>query len=181
MTIDTRSLSAVLGRDKKTKQAGEFWDFLTQWWKGLAEDRGVRARLRRAKKSDDVYLSPDFQRGVVAGLAGRGIDLNAWEQERLALGVGILAHVRTLAPDTTFAKLLKPDESAPASVRDPRFRKLMAIPDDDPEALFLMLRRLVRYLGDAAEIKSLVTGAFWWNAHTRREWSIDYYTNRPAK
>lgn len=181
MTIDTRSLSAVLGRDKNTKQADALWSFLTRWWEGLADDRGVRARLRRAKTPLDVYISPDFQRGVVAELAGRGIDLDAREQERLALGVGVLAHVRTIKHDTTFAKLLKPDESAPASVRDPRFRKLMAIPDDDPEALFTMLRRLVRYLGDTAEIKSLVTGAFWWNAHTRREWSIDYYTNRPAK
>ncbi len=181
MKEDSRSLSALLSRDKKSEQAEKFWTFLTQWWEGLADDRGVRARLRRANKSDDVYLSRDFQRGVVAELAKRGIDLDLREQERLALGVGVLAHVRTLAHDTTFARQLKPTENAPASVRDPRFRKLMAIPDDDREALFLMLRRLVRYLGDAAEIKSLVTGAFWWNAHTRREWSIDYYTNRPAK
>lgn len=181
MTIDTRSLSAVLGRDKNSDHAKAFWNFLTQWWEGLAENRGVRARLRRAKTPLDVYISRDFQRGVVAEIAERGIGLDAREQERLALGVGVLAYVRTLEHDTTFAKLLKPTDSAPESVRDPRFRKLMTIPDDDRDALFTMLRRLVRYLGDAAEIKSLVTGAFWWNEHTRREWSIEYYTNRPSK
>lgn len=163
----------------KSEQNAAFWSLLRRWWEGLEQNRGTRARLRRAKTPDEVFVSPDYQRGLLALLADSGLVLTPYDAERLALGVGVLVHVKTILPEGHFAHQLAPDDPSQESVRDPRFRKLLAT--TDPVDLFLMLRRLVAYLEGRAEIKSLVTGASDWTDKTRREWAIRYYTNRSAK
>lgn len=156
-----------------------FWSILRRWWEGLDQNRGTRARLRRAKSPDEVFVSPDYQRGLLGQLATVGITLAPNDAERLALGVGVLVHVKTVLPEGHFAHQLAPAEASQESVRDPRFRKLLAT--TDPNDLFLMLRRLVAYLDGVAEIRSLVTGASNWTDKTRRAWAIEYYKNRSAK
>lgn len=162
-----------------TEQSATFWATLHRWWDGLDQNRGARARLRRAKTPDDVFVSPDYQRGLIALLASSGVKLDPYDAQRLARGVGVLAHVKTVLPEGHFARQLAPADESQESVRDPRFRKLLAT--TDPEDLFIMLRRLVDYLGGTAEIRSLVTGASDWTDKTRRAWAIQYYVNRKAK
>jgi CRISPR system Cascade subunit CasB len=162
-----------------SEQSAAFWARLRQWWAGLDQNRGARARLRRAKTPDEVFVSPDYQRGLLALLAASGIDLEVPDAERLALGVGVLVHVKTALPEGHFARQLAPAEESQESMRDPRFRKLLAT--TDPVDLFLMLRRLVAYLDSVAEIRSLVTGASDWTDKTRRAWAVQYYVNRKAK
>ncbi len=162
-----------------SEQSARFWGELRRWWEGLKENRGARARLRRAKTPDEVFVSPDYQRGLLALLAASGISLDADSALRLALGVGVLVHVKEAPPEGHFARQLAPAEESQESVRDPRFRKLLAT--TDPDDLFLMLRRLVDYLGGVAHIQSLVTGASDWTDKTRRAWAVEYYVNRKAK
>ena len=162
-----------------TEQSAAFWAKLRHWWAGLDQNRGARARLRRAKTPDEVFVSPDYQRGLLALLAASGIDLEVDDAERLALGVGVLVHVKTALPEGHFARQLAPADESQESVRDPRFRKLLAT--TDPIDLFLMLRRLVAYLDGVAEIRSLVAGASDWTDKTRRAWAVQYYVNRKAK
>lgn len=156
-----------------------FWAELRKWWASLDDNRGTRARLRRAKTPDEVFVSPDYQRGLLPLLKAAGIEMEPKDAARLARAVGVLAHVRTLLAEGHFARQLAPAESGQESVRDPRFKKLLAT--TDPDDLFLMLRRLVAYLGGTAELRSLVTGASDWTDKTRRAWAIQYYVNRSAK
>ncbi|GFK93303.1 hypothetical protein NNJEOMEG_01134 [Fundidesulfovibrio magnetotacticus] len=167
--------------------AGRFWSVLEAWWRGLEDDRGTRAVLRRAKTPLAVFITPEFQRGPVALLTRNGIDLDHQDQERLALGLGVLAHVAPPVKDRTegapphFAGLLKP-EKGQESTRDPRMRKLLTLEDQESEALFLMLRRLAKYLEGKAPVgaawRSLLRGACFWDEKTRRGWAMDYYVHR---
>lgn len=158
-----------------------FWEVILQWWKSLDEDRGTRARLRRAKTPDEVFVSPDFQRGPRALLAAKNIELSHEDAARLALAIGVLVHALPPSPDAPapsmhFARQLAPEDKAEVARRDPRFRKLLAT--TEPEALFLMLRRLVAYLGKQVEYKSLIQGAADWTEETRRDWAKHYYVYR---
>lgn len=170
--------------DKKSELSPVFWDVILKWWKGLDEDRGTRARLRRAKTPDEVFVSADFQRGLRVLLAERGIELTHEEAARLALGIGVLVHAvppgkDAPAPQMHFARQLAPEDKSQVSTRDPRFRKLLAT--TEPEPLFLMLRRLVAYLGKQVEYKSLIQGASDWSEETRRDWAKHYYVYRTAR
>lgn len=156
-----------------------FWSELRRWWGDLDKDRGARARLRRAKTPDDVFVCADFQRGLMPRLRQAGIDLSPADAVRLALAVGVLAHVKKLLTEGHFARQLAPTDKSQESVRDPRFKRLLAT--TDPEGLFLMLRRLVAYLDGAAELKSLVRGAVDWTDKTRRAFAVEYYVNRSSK
>ena len=55
--------------DNKSELSSIFWNVILEWWQGLDDDRGTRARLRRAKTPDEVFVSPDFQRGLRTLLA----------------------------------------------------------------------------------------------------------------
>ncbi len=175
----------------QTDQAGRFWSVLDTWWRGLDDNRGARAALRRAKTPQEVFISPAFQRGPVALLGREGITLNLQDQERLALGLGVLVHVEPPvqgAPGQPlhFARLLAPKDKSQESTRDPRMRKLLTLEDHEAEALFLMLRRLAKYLegnsGDGPRVgaswRDLIKGACLWNDKTRRDWAMDYYVHR---
>jgi len=168
----------------KSEESFAFWFVIKTWWTGLDENRGARARLRRAKTPDEVFISPDYQRGVIALLAEKGIDLSAADKAKLALGIGVLVHAKPQsaeipAPTMHFARQLAPEDPGQESVRDPRFRKLLSI--TEPEPLFLMLRRLVAYLGKQVDYKSLIRGAADWTEETRRDWAKQYYVSRSEK
>jgi CRISPR system Cascade subunit CasB len=162
-----------------TQPSAAFWSKLRAWWAELDANRGVRARLRRAKTPEAVFVSPDYQRGLLDRLAQSGLVLSHADAAKLASAVGVLVHVKTLLSDGHFARQLAPDDQSQESVRDPRFRKLLAT--TEPDDLFLLLRRLVAYLDGAAELKSLVRGASDWTEKTRRDWAVHYYVNRSLK
>lgn len=156
-----------------------FWSELRRWWTGLDANRGARARLRRAKTPEEVFVCADFQRGLIPLLREARIDMTPGDAERLARAVGVLVHVKTLLAEGHIARQLAPADKSQESVRDPRFKKLLAT--TAPDDLFLLLRRLVAYLGGAAELKSLVRGAADWTEKTRRAFAVEYYVNRSAK
>lgn len=164
-------------RFRELRENPKFWDSLNNWWTSLGSDRGQRAALRRAQAPGEVFIASAFWRGPVAALARDGFTLPEDELECLALPIGVLAHAKALAPrEQHFARLLGQSDKGGEAVRDARFRKLLAVGDEDRTGLFLMLRRLVRTLDDRAALKSLVIAGFDWNDTTRRDWARQYYT-----
>lgn len=152
-----------------------FWEVLTEWWKGLADRPGDRADLRRLRRPLDVFIHPEFQRRLLGTCAKRGVKMTSNEQERLALGCGVLSHVRELhTHGPHFARQLAQSQAASDDVRDFHFRKLLSLVDRD--ALYEALRRVVRQQKGVADLQSLVGGAFWWSDNTRREWAQQYYS-----
>lgn len=152
----------------------EFWSALEAWHRGLDDNRGQRAELRRAKSPIEILCSPAFQRGFGGYMAASGFALNQAEMERLAPAIGLLSHVNEPFRQSHFAKQLAPTNKSDQKVHDLRFKKLMAV--DDMGELYLMLLRLVRYLDGSAHVKSLVLGVFYWGEKTKRAWAMSYYT-----
>ncbi len=161
---------------KAIQNNDEFWNVLRQWWEGLEMDRGARAELRRAKSPAEIYVSRAFHRGLVAQLRHKGFEFSERLLERLALPAGALAHARKLSAETSFPRQLAAIPKASEEVRDTRFRKLLSVADSDRDELYRMILRLIRMLEGTVDLKSLTTGAVWWNDSTRRYWAEQYYT-----
>ena len=89
-----------------------FWVELRRWWTALDANRGARARLRRAKTPDEVFVSPDFQRGLLPLLQAAGIEMEHPDAARLAGAVGVLAHVKMLLAEGHFARQLAPADAS---------------------------------------------------------------------
>lgn len=162
---------------REARNQDAFWGALRAWHTGLKNDRGQRAELRRCKTLTDVFTSRAFWRGPVPMLRQAGFELDSRDWERLALPLGVLAWAETLdEKHTDFPVLLARDDKGSENVRDVRFRKLLSVGDNERDALYDMLRRLVRLLRGKADLRSLVEGAYYWNDQTRRWWAEKYYS-----
>lgn len=153
-----------------------FLKTVEQWWYSLNTDRCQRANLRRAKSLIDVYSSPAYREGLAQEVARFGFDES--DLERLALSAGVLAHAKELRRGH-FAAVFAREGAGSAGMRDIRFRKLLAIGDDEYEELYRMLVRLVRLTGGVASLGGLVRHTVHWNDAARLEWVQNYYPNRP--
>jgi len=149
---------------------------LTKWWKGLDEDRGDRAVLRRSHNLSEVAFSPAYHRLRLA--------LNHFgkaDDDRLAVIVGLLARVKSgddgnsIAEQMATKKANVPD--GPAKVSGLRFRRLLKIKDQ--EELFVAMTRIIALLGGSANIQSLAQSVYYWNDITRKQWAFDYYSKAP--
>jgi len=152
----------------------EAQDALLAWWRGLQENHGDRAELRRCRSSTEVAFVPAYHRlrlslGKVAPVY----------PEHLATVAGVLSHVKTHDPSHRIAQQLagSKGESDRARVSGLRFRRLLAI--DDPGELYGSMIRAVRLLDGTADIPSLADGLYWWNERTKNTWAFDYYSEAP--
>jgi CRISPR system Cascade subunit CasB len=149
---------------------------LIEWWKGLDEDRGERAVLRRSHNLAEVAFSPAYHRLRLA--------LNHFgkvDDDRLALIVALLARVKSgddgnsIAEQMAAKKVNVPD--SPARVSGLRFRRLLKVKDQ--EDLFVAMTRIIALLGGCANIQSLAQSVYYWNDITRKQWAFDYYSKAP--
>jgi CRISPR system Cascade subunit CasB len=150
-----------------------FWACLREWWEGLAQNRGPRAELRRARTPFDAFTSKAFQRSLIPRLQAGKINLTGAEQERLALPVGVLAHVRHMEAQRFMPAMLANMQVANRDVTDRRVKRLLAVTDRDE--LYTALIRLVRFMDDTAHLRNLVESGFWWTDATRKNWALNYY------
>lgn len=155
---------------------GEFWKAVETWWGSLKEDRGQRAELCRARSRTDVFIAPAFRNGLVPRLAK--FELNEHDLERLALAAGVLANARKLRKGH-FATVFAREGKGSPDMRDVRFRKLLAIGDNEYDELYRMLVRFVRICDDTAALGGLIRNTMNWNDKARMEWAKQYYPNRP--
>lgn len=154
----------------------EFRKSVRAWWGTLAEDRGQRAKLCRAKTPLEVYLSAVYRDGFVRKVSGFGFSEDDFEQ--LAFGVGLLAHVR-IWENLPLSAVFAVNGAGSPGMRDVRFRKLLAIDEDEPEELYTMLGRIIRQCGNRGGANQLFDVGVSWNQEVRTNWAKAYYTNRP--
>ncbi|MDE3269543.1 MAG: type I-E CRISPR-associated protein Cse2/CasB [Pseudomonadota bacterium] len=144
---------------------------LRKWWQSLEDDRGQRAELRRAKSVREVILLPCFQRSCrqFASIFGRE---SRW-QSRLALIMGMLAHVQQMPKDgVSIAKqMARGDKPA---VHPLRFRRLLQC---EREELYVALIRVVRLLDGCANIHDIAKACFYWSYAVKKDWAFAYFEN----
>ncbi len=167
---------------------------LLHWWQELDRARGDRAALRRCHTLAEAVLTPAFNR-LRIDLARFG-DLDDGAIARLAVVAGVLAHVTPPADEGMIEGLLgsrppgmiarqmaaPPPDGTRSPVSELRFRRLLAIPESEPEALFAAMVRLVRHLGGTpaqVDVPSLARGLFHWNQKTKQTWAFAYYEAAP--
>lgn len=167
---------------------------LLHWWQELDRARGDRASLRRCHTLAEVALTPAFNR-LRIDLARFG-ELDSNGIARLAVVAGVLAHVTPPADEGMLEGMLvsrlpgaiarqmatPPPDGTRSPVSELRFRRLLAIPESEPEALFTTMVRLVRHLGGTSaqvDAPSLARGLFHWNQKTKQTWAFAYYEAAP--
>ncbi len=154
-------------------------DIVRNWWSELTQpqepgqpsNRGELAELRRCKNLEEVFFVPAFHR-----LYNRltGTDWN--QRSAVAAIAGVLAHVKQ-EPDKTqrFAGHLAAARKTGDGPRvsELRFQRLIA--HQDRQELVPALIRILHLANDAAPVKDLAKGVYWWNDGIRRDWTFQYY------
>ena len=107
------------------------YTILLDWWMALETDKGERAELKRAENPLRVAFSPAYH-DLLHRLQEAGYRLGTGNRERLALLVGLAAHVKQHTDNVrslaTQMGSLKPG-SDKAAVSELRFRRILAIDD----------------------------------------------------
>lgn len=141
---------------------------LLDWWRGLAGDAGGRAALRRAPDVTAVVLLPAFQR-LHRRLSAAGWPGQGWQDDRLAVAAGLLAHVRE---QTTLNLPQAMSEGDKPPLSELRFKRLLDAPDVD--TLFTGLRRALPLLQQRADICTLATDVVNWGDAVKKRWAYAY-------
>lgn len=163
------NLRQVLNDDKfRTK--------VRSWWSSLASDRGQRAQLCRCKTPMEIYISAAYRDGFVSKVSGCGFSED--DLECLAFGAGLLAHARIWENRPLPAVFAAYGKGSPG-MRDVRFRKLLAIGENEPEELYTMLVRIIRQCENRGGSNLLFDVGIEWNQDVRNTWAKAYYSNRP--
>ena len=145
-------------------------DIVMNWWRGLAEDTGGRAALRRANDITAVVMLPAYQH-LHRRLRAAGWPDRPWHNDRLAAVAGLLAHVREPAEHSLPAAMSQREGDKPR-VSALRFIRLLESPDID--ALFVGLRRALPLLQHRADVLALATDVVNWNDEVRKRWAYAY-------
>lgn len=163
---------------------------LLNWWTWLDDNRGDRARLRRAECPDDVLLTAAFSR-FLSEMP------ESWRDPRQlqasALVAAIVAQTKTNQHLITFAaQLAAPKEGGDKPrMSELRFQQLQK--SHDPSEFFRRLLRAVRILDGNVNILSLANDVLHWMYEYRQGvdrqpqerlafcWASDYYRALPKK
>jgi CRISPR system Cascade subunit CasB len=146
---------------------------ILEWWEELADKRGDRAELRRARSLEAVIFTSAYQR------LWRRLRAMGWKTEDgVALVAGVLAHAGAHDPSARFAAQL----AAPAHGDKPRysglrFRRLLQ--HETREELFEPAIRALALIGGRANLTDLARSLYDWNDKTRRHWAFAYYGSNP--
>lgn len=139
-----------------------------KWWKGLENDRGGRAELRRAHNPTEVVFVPAYHRLYT--------EFGLPDKEALACVAGLCAHVKDHR-EGKFAEHMT--EGDKPKVSPLRFRRLLAA--NEREELYHAMIRIIRLLGGKGNVVDLAKTVYWWNERTRKQLAYDYYANANTK
>lgn len=144
---------------------------LLRWWKGLENDKGARAELRRAHDLTAVALTGAYQRFYRQMIiAGWPEDSEPWKNERLAAIAGLLAQVK-IEDARMLPQIMSEGERPPFS--ELRFRRLLESPTLDD--VFISLRRALPIIGHHANIHQLANALLFWSDKVKKEWAYSYH------
>ncbi|BCX83022.1 CRISPR system Cascade subunit CasB [Methylomarinovum caldicuralii] len=154
---------------------------LREWWLALADNRGDRAELRRARSADDAVLIPSTVQ-LVTRLRDTDVAQHRGWIERIPPIAGLAAH---LDPDARHAILedatplpermarLKGDRPV---VSELRFRRLLRTPRHD---LYRPMIRILALLDHQANLFELAESLFWWGPGIQKQWAFAYFPKLP--
>jgi len=160
---------------------------LLRWYKWLDDNRGDRARLRRAECAEDVLLTDAFFHFLK-----RMPD--HWREKNLMLSsaavAGLVSHIKSDHPGVSFATLLarpvKGDKPAMSELRFQQLQKSTTTSD-----FYRRVLRAINLLGGSTNVVSLGNDIIQWHQelehHIDREpakrlvvrWATDYFTALP--
>ncbi len=157
---------------------------LIGWWRTLVDNRGARARLRRAGRAEDVLLTQPFFQFLTRMPASWAAPNKLISSAMVA---ALLAHVKNHVEANSFAaQLAAPKKGGNKSaVSELRFQQLQKI--HDPETFFRRLLRALALVENRVNIFSLTDSALHWMTEYQygvdREpmkrlavrWANDYY------
>lgn len=154
---------------------------VVKWWSNLQGPRftGERAMLRRLKSPNEVALQGNYFTLLESVLEIEEAEIfRGAITSRLPLIAGVLAHVEQDTPGCPVAKAMgmKKQGSDRPVMSDLRFRRLLRT-EDSPE-LYIMMIRIIRMLGNKADVKDLVQSLYFWNDQTRKSWASQYYLQK---
>ena len=155
-----------------------------RWWRGLDDDRGTRASLRRAGCITDVFGVPDFHHDLLRPLELLlNRQLTDSEAEWCAVVAAVLAHVEKSAPGSTPAALGRyfgsSRKGTHARISGLRFRRILAV--EEPDSLMRTMIRVVRLMDKTCPIIALAAALTGWpNEVTRRAIAMEYYAAAPT-
>lgn len=144
------------------------------WWKDLEDNKGERARLRRAPSPTEVAFSPAYHRLFN--------QLPSISRESLEAVAGLISHVREdTGSSKKFAQQMgaKKTGSDNAIVSGLRFRRILAI--SDRNTLYPMMLRVIHLLGGKVNLLSLAESVYWWDERTWKDWAYEYYAAAPKE
>ena len=151
-------------------------DALQQWWEDLQNCPGDRAELRRAKSLADIILLPVFHSACQRFRSFFQHEQH-WES-RLALILGLLAHVRQTSDKKLAWEMASPNKNEPPVLSELRFRRLLQRERPD---LYLAMIRVLRILGNQANLHDLAQSVYFWGDAVKRRWAFDYFPNVSEK
>lgn len=147
---------------------------LIEWWEGLQQDTGGRARLRRCKKPEEVMLEPAFHR-LLKRLHALEVsaEMSMTENDiyRIAAIAGLLAHV-TGRDSQPLAERMAEQRGGRPLLSSLRFRRLLKEQFDD---LYPTMIRVIRQLDKKANINDLAASIFYWGDRVRKRWALAYF------
>lgn len=157
---------------------------LRAWWKGLEDDKGERAALRRAANLTGVMLSPAFHR-LLNDLRRAGFGISESRYPKLAAIAGLAARIKGEDSESLAASMGTPKSGGgKAAVSELRMRRLLACNDIDE--LYTLLRRALALLDNRASLADLAATVWYWVPmdekrpnDPRRQMAYDYYAAAP--
>ncbi|HHJ38517.1 MAG: hypothetical protein AXA67_12705 [Methylothermaceae bacteria B42] len=154
---------------------------LRDWWLGLAQDRGARAELRRAKSAGDAVLFP-VSIDLITRLKATPVrDHGGWI-ERIPLIAGLAAHLdphaeqAVLHDTTTLPERMARSKGDRPVVSQLRFRRLLRTPRAE---LYRPMIRILALLDHQANLYELAESMFWWGPNIQKQWAFAYFPKLP--
>ena len=135
---------------------GASGEAILSWWKSLDDNRGVRARLRRAEVPSDVMLSQEFFNFLKRMPESWGKE---YHLPASAMVAALLSHVKECSSGYAFAAQLGSGD--PAVMSELRFKQM--IKSRTPDELYIRLLRAINMLKGKVNILSLVEGILLWH------------------
>ncbi|HEX4495497.1 MAG TPA: type I-E CRISPR-associated protein Cse2/CasB [Thermoanaerobaculia bacterium] len=151
---------------------------LLEWRDGLANDKGSRARLRRAASPDEVAFEPAFHRLLARLRPSFRVD-DPQVRRNLAALAALAARVREHTADQPLALQMGTagarKSSAGPAVSEQRFRRLLTTSSLDDR--YSQLARVIHLLGGKVDLLSLADAVVDWEVDPdlRQRWAYDYY------
>ncbi len=158
---------------------------LMHWWMRIADesasgqDKADRAILKRCDSIEAVTRTAAYHRVYWAMRAQhQGAEWKPWEQDRLAMLVGLAAHVKRGGHKLATEMCQRAQGSDRPAVSELRFRRLLESPDND--SLFVALLRVLPLVGRQLDLYPLARDLFSWDDSVKKRWAYDYYDSTPA-